>query len=373
MSWTKVLDQNRVKEILISSINRKRIAHAYLFSGAEGSGKYAMALELAKVLNCGQMDSQACDHCSNCQKIKSLQHPNLKIVFPLPVGKNEKSNDPPTAKLDDDVISLIHEQTKLKSQNPYHIISIPKANTIKINSIREIRREAALSLFGAGKKVFIIVDAEKMNEEASNALLKTLEEPHEDTLLILLTAYPDLLLQTIISRCQHIRFDPLSEETIQKALQGERGLEHDRAKAISRTAKSNYSRALQCIDNDLLGRQQFVVELFRVMLFKTRSELVGKIEEIMKTYKKYEIEEMLVLLGQWLNDAMKLSGGTIKGVGDESLSKFVVKYPRWNYSFSHESIERAVSLLNKNVYIPLILLDLTFKLKRCIDSPSGND
>lgn len=373
MSWTKVLNQTRVKEILISSVNRKRLAHAYLFSGPEGSGKFAMSLEVAKVLNCEQVDSQACDKCSNCNNIQSLQHPNLNIIFPLPIGKNEKSSDSPIAKLSDDDISLIHEQTKLKSQNPYHIISIPKANAIKINSIREIRREAAMSLFGLGKKVFIIIDAEKMNEESSNALLKTLEEPHEDTLLILLTAYPDLLLQTIISRCQHIRFDPLCEQTILKALQEERGLKYDKAKTIARTAKSNYSRALQYIDTDLLDRQQYTVELFRVMLFKSRSELIREIEKIMKTQKKHEIEEILELLAQWLYDAMKLSEGTVNGAGEESLKRFVAKYPKWNYSFSNESIERAISLLNKNVYIPLILLDLAFKFKRCIGFTSGND
>ncbi len=367
MSWTKVIDQTRVKEIIISSLNRNRLAHAYLFSGPEGSGKFAMAIEIAKVLNCERANCQACDNCSNCKNIQFLQHSNLNLIFPLPVGKNEKSNDSPTNKLSDDVISLIHEQTKLKSQNPYHIISIPKANAIKINSIREIRREAAMSLSGRGKKVFIIIDAEKMNEEASNALLKTLEEPHEDTLLILLTAHPDLLLQTIISRCQHIRFDSLNEDTIQKVLHEERGIEHDRAKVIARIAKSNFSRALQYIDTDLLSRQQFAVDLFRIMLFKSRQELVGKIEQIMKTYMKAEIEEMLVILSQWLNDAMKLSEGIVNNVEDESLNKFVVKYPRWNYSISHELIERAVSLINKNVYIPLILIDLTIKIKRCTD------
>jgi len=100
-------------------------------------------------------------------KVDILQHPNMHLVFSLPVGKNEKYGDSPLAKLAEEEIAVIREQIRMKAGNSYHTIQIPKANTIKINSVREIRREVALTAFAQGKKVFIVLDAENLNDEAS--------------------------------------------------------------------------------------------------------------------------------------------------------------------------------------------------------------
>src|SRR5512140_2087223 len=174
MSWQSVIGQHRVKELLVSTLRRNRLAHAYVFSGPEGVGKDAAAIELAKVLNCDAQGTEACDSCPSCLKFASLQHPNLHLVFALPVGKGEKLGDGPLAKLSEEDVAAVQEQVSRKARDPYHILSVPRATTIKINSIRELRKESALSAFSQGKKVFLIVDAENLNDEASNAILKTL-------------------------------------------------------------------------------------------------------------------------------------------------------------------------------------------------------
>lgn len=367
MSWTSIVNQSRVKDLLVASIKRKRLAHAYLFSGPAGSGKYATAIELAKVVNCEHSESETCGKCSDCSKFDSLQHPNVKLIFQLPVGKGEKAGEDPIAKLSDDEISIIREQINLKARNPYHPVSIPKANTIKVNSIREIRRESSLSAFGKGKKVFIIIDAETMNDESSNALLKTLEEPHEDTLLILTTSNPDALLPTLVSRCQHIRFDSLSDDIIIEALQERKGIPPAQAKTIARLVNGNYSRALQYMDASFHERQEYAVDFLRSMLFKSRRGLMSEIENIMSEYQKPDVRDMFRLMEQWLHDAMMLQQGigSDPDSGDyESLKKFISVYPDWDYPSACESLERAVSLLDKNVYIPLIVLDLSARLKK---------
>ena len=374
MSWTTIINQARVKELLIASLKRKRLAHAYLFSGPAGSGKYAAAIELARIVNCDNSETEACGACSNCLKFDSLQHPDVKLIFSLPVGKGEKAGDAPLAKLSDDDITVIHEQINLKAQNSYHQITIPRANTIKVNSIREIRRESSLSAFGKGKKVFIIIDAETMNDESSNAILKTLEEPHEDTHLILTSSNADALLPTIISRCQHIRFDPLSESIIAEALIERKGIPTERAKTIARLANGNYSRALQYIDTSFETRQVYAVEFFRAMIFKPRKVLSGEIDKIMSEYQKSDLKDMFHLMEQWLHDAMLLQQGlvAVPTIGnDESLRKFITIYPDWDYASANESLERAVSLLDKNVYIPLIVLDLSARLKKHVGASSS--
>ncbi len=368
MSWSDVIGQKRVKDILKTSLERDRIAHAYLFIGKEGSGKFAVALELAKILNCEKKSSESCGMCSSCKKFETLQHPNLKLIFPLPVGRGEKSNDPPLAKLTDNEVADIQEQIALKAKNPYHKIEIERANVIKINSIREIRRQASMSLFGSGKKVFIIIDAEKMNDESSNALLKTLEEPHPDTLLILLTASVHSLLPTIISRCQLIRFDPLSDDVIAEALKKNKNIDFEKAKIVARLANGNYTKALLYIDTDYEDRMNRAVALLRAMLLKSRIAIMNEIESLIADYQKPEIEDVLHLMQQWLQEAMlnkERVVNNIKPSSGEIIERFLTSYPDWDYPRSFDAIDRAISLLSKNVYIPLILIDLSFKIKQC--------
>src|SRR5947207_1199986 len=110
MTWNTVIGQHGVKRILRSSIEGNRLAHAYLFSGPDGFGKSAAAIELAKTLNCETGTADACGKCRSCTKFASLQHPNLRLVYPLPVGKGEKNGDDPFAKMSDDDIALIQEE-----------------------------------------------------------------------------------------------------------------------------------------------------------------------------------------------------------------------------------------------------------------------
>ena len=107
----------------------------------------------------------------------SFQHPNIKLVFALPAGKNEKNGDDPINVLSDAQVADVRNQIQIKAKDPYYHIEIAKANFIKINSVRDIKREAGMSRIEEGRKIIIIFNADMMNAEASNSLLKTLEEP----------------------------------------------------------------------------------------------------------------------------------------------------------------------------------------------------
>ncbi|MBI4549249.1 MAG: DNA polymerase III subunit delta' [Ignavibacteriae bacterium] len=376
MSWSSIVGQDQVKRILRASIERGRVAHAYLFTGPEGVGKDAMAIELAKVLNCERGRSEACDTCSSCQKIHILQHPNVPLVFALPVGKNEKYGDPPLEKLGDEEIAFIQEQLRLKAENTYHEIIISKAKNIKINSIREIRRESVLTSYSKGKKVFIIIEAEKMSDDAANALLKTLEEPHEDTVLILTTSYPDRLLPTIVSRCQYIQFSYLREDELCHALQERDNLPVNQAQDIARLANGNYARALQWIYSSLQVHRNEAVEFLRTVLHRSRAELLREIERIVAEYEKQELEQFLSLLQGWIRDAMIVQEGksdTVNVDETNAIRKFVAHYSHLDYSQAIAVVDRAISLLSKNVYIPLVLLNLAIDLRRIIFSSTQKE
>jgi DNA polymerase III subunit delta' len=374
MSWESVIGQQRVKKLLQSAIEREHLAHALLFFGPEGAGQDAVALELAKVLNCASHASVACDHCPDCLKNAEMQHPNVQLIFPLPVGKNEEAGDLPMAKLSPTELELVREQLRLKTANPYHAIVILKATLIKVNSIRDIRRSASMSAFSEGKKVYIISSADKMNDEAANALLKTLEEPLHDTVIILTTANPDQLLPTIVSRCQRIRFDKLSEADIRDGLVSRFNLDPEKAELLAEVAAGSYTRAVELIDADLSVYRDEIVDFLRTMLYRSREEFLKAIEEMTVGADRKEIERSLVLLQAWFHDALIAREGVHVRkhlTENTTLRKFIEVHPYADYGKVHEILSEAISSVNKNVYIPLILTVLAFKLRTNILSRSA--
>src|SRR5512146_868617 len=117
MGWNAVIGQERVKDLLKRSLERRQLAHAYLFYGIRGVGKQAMAIEFAKTVLCQNAKVEACGECLSCRKAANLQHPDLNIVVPLPVGKNEKTGDDPIEVLETDQVQTITEQFALKSKD----------------------------------------------------------------------------------------------------------------------------------------------------------------------------------------------------------------------------------------------------------------
>src|SRR6266446_7424410 len=190
--FSKLIGNDEVKESLRRLLAGGRLPGSMLFTGDEGIGKKLFALELAKALNCRQRNGvEACDECTSCKRIS-------------------RSTFPPFGKDDDDKERLIwSEHADVAMVRPYKQI-------IRVGPMRELEREANFRPFEGAARIFIVEDAEYMNESASNALLKTLEEPEPTSHLILTTANPTALLATIRSRCQTIRFGSISAKEIEK-------------------------------------------------------------------------------------------------------------------------------------------------------------
>lgn len=369
MSWNSIIAQQRAKKILMNAVSSGRVSHAYLFYGPAGVGKDAVAIEFAKVLNCDVGGDTSCDSCDSCSRFRSLQHPNLVLVFPVPLGKGEKAGDSPLAKLSQEDLDNVREQVKLKAADHYYAINVPRATTIKVNSIRSVKREASLTPYRKGTKVTIIICAEQMNEESSSALLKTLEEPIENTVFILTTAQRDQLFPTVISRCQGIRFDPLTENEITLYLQEKHGVESSRAKLVGRLAHGSLSRALKLLDADLQEQREKTLQYLRTLYAGDEVQFSRQIEDMVRDYDRNEIEQFLQILQLWIRDAFCLKEGfdSIVNIDQrDSIERFVKNFPRLHYEETLERIDHAISLLNRNVYIPLILTTLSLDIKNAI-------
>jgi DNA polymerase III subunit delta' len=369
MSWSSIIGQERIKNQLRQLLKSRQIAHAYLFYGPEGIGKDALAIEFAKAMNCEVGGTEACDKCNNCRRIDAFQHPNIKLVFALPAGKGEKTGDDPVGVLTESQVADVREQMLLKAKDPYHRIEIQKANFIKINSVRDIKREASMSRTEEGNKIFIIFNADMMNAEASNSLLKTLEEPLPGVILLLTTSAKDQLLPTIISRCQLLQCDVLQEAEIESALASREGADQPVSRLAAQLAQGSYGNARRLSSLNMIEERQDVVEFMRLLLSKNRAPLIDAIDELASSSDRPGIERWLRLLQSWLRDALLLQQNAQAPLLDDeknSMKNFVTKFGHANLIASIQTVEKAIAHLDKNVYLHLVLTILAIDLRKLI-------
>jgi DNA polymerase-3 subunit delta' len=369
MAWDSVIGQYRVKELLRRSIERGTIAHAYLFSGTEGIGKDALALEFAKVLNCVDQTTAACGVCPSCLQAGAFHHPNINFITALPVGKGENQGDDPVSVLSDDQVEEYRSALEEKARDAYRRIELDKANFIKINSIRQIKRETAMALSRSGKKIFIISGAERMNADASNSLLKTLEEPPNDTVLLLTTAEKNRLLPTILSRCQLLHCDALTEQEISSALTARDGIEEKQAYIAAELSNGSYSVARELSEGDIARERQEVLTFLRLVVGNQKIQSARFVEAFVNERGKKSLERWLGQLQAWLREVMLLreTKEHQTGVNDrESQEKFVDRFRNADLPRAISAVETAIVHLHKNVYLPLVFLRLHTELRKYI-------
>jgi DNA polymerase-3 subunit delta' len=385
MAWSSVIGQDRIKSILQRAIVEGRVAHAYCLWGAEGVGKDALALEFAKTLNCESptVDGStvnACGKCKSCLQAASLQHPNIQLIFSLPAAKSGSSDDDsPILKLSDEQISVIQEQMRQKAENPYHNITIPSATQIRIASIRDVKKNISMSASQRGRRVVIISEADVMTMEAANAFLKTLEEPNANVTIILTSSRREQLLQTILSRCQQLRCDPLSDADIARALEERHGLAPAEARLLARLADGSYSKAVELMSEDVRQLRVDVVNVLRVMLTPRGFilKITQEIEAMAQDRDRAKVERMLVLLLLWMRDAFALSVSdneeAIVNIDQiEDVRRFVGRFgTRDNLDAAARAIEHAVELLRRNVSMTLLLIKLTLDLRAIFKTSSS--
>jgi len=294
-----------------------------------------------------------------------LQHPDIRLISALPVGKNEESDDGPLEKLTPKQISEIREELGAKAADPYYKIAVSGATVIKISSIREVRRLASMSTDNNCKRVFILSDADTMNDPSANALLKTLEEPSGQTMLILTSSRRDALPETIVSRCQQVRFDLLTEEEIADALVARHGVDGQRAGLIARLANGSYARAAGLLQTDLNEERDAVVDFLLDVVMAKHDRVVDAVDELAQGKDRERVERFLTLMLVWFRDALVLQqGARVINVDQEvRLTKFLDKFPHSDLHQILTDIERALSLLDRNIYIRLVLLNLALQLQ----------
>lgn len=228
-----VKGQDRVDELLSRSFSKGRLAHAYLFAGPSGVGRFTAALELAAAWMCREEKNGYCGECRNCLRVFKFQHPDVRLTIP------ELGSTRP-----EDIAELLQS----RADDGITPIRLPGNIRIGIDRIREMGERLAKKAFEDKGHIEIIPDADTMGVEAANALLKTLEEPPDETVIILISSRWSALLPTVRSRSHLIRFRRVPEDTIRDILMDRLSLEEE-AYDIARTSDGRPGIALLKANN----------------------------------------------------------------------------------------------------------------------------
>ena len=258
-----IVGQEQLKEHLENAIRLNKVSHAYIINGERSSGKEFIAKTFAMALQCeNREDMEPCQECHSCKQALSANHP--------------------------DIIFISHE----------------KPNTISVDDIRsQINGDVAIKPYSGPKKIYIMNDGEKMTVQAQNALLKTLEEPPEYAVIIILTSNVNAFLPTIVSRCVVLNMKPVKDEQIKNYLMEEMEIPNYKADICVAFARGNVGKARLLAKSEEFDKvKEEAITLLKCINDMEIHEIVAAIKKINEY--KFDVNDYLDILSIWYRDVL---------------------------------------------------------------------
>jgi len=348
-----IIGQQRTKDFLASLASSERVPHALLFLSKTGGGGLALATAFAQLLQCERISSisqfpnfQPCGECSACRKASHYTHPDIHFSFPT-VGTNAVSTD------------FLKEWRSFLSETPYADVNTwlqrlgadNKQGNINKEECNAILKKLSLKAFEGRYKILLMWLPEYLGKEG-NRLLKLIEEPPEQTIFLLVAENQDLILSTILSRCQLVKLDPLSDEEVANGLVQDRGINLERARQIAFLSGGDFGAALAAADAPVTDDAQLLLDWLRKCWRGHAVEMVRWTEDFAKLgrenqkqflhYGLHFLREMLVLVaappGPPMKEGVRLRPEELATA--QNMAKVL----------DFEKIAQIVGLLNDNIY-----------------------
>lgn len=260
MSFDHILGQERAKTILQHGLRADKVSHAYLFSGPEGTGRFETAITFAKALFCEQRQDDCCNECLSCRKIEHGNHPDVHVIE-------------------------------------------PEGQSIKIEQIRDLQREFSYRTSPSSRKVYIMKNADKMTVQASNSLLKFLEEPMSPTVAILIAEHGQTMLPTIVSRSQWVPFSPQDPKLIYDRLLQD-GVSPTLARCAVQLVNGLGQGRELCQQNWFAEVRNVMLQLGKECTGKTAVALLTAQQRIFKTELAEHVDMILRMFHLWFRDML---------------------------------------------------------------------
>lgn len=370
MRFLDVIGQKSIIKKLISSIRNNRVSHAQLFLGKNGYGTYALALAYAQYINCeNQFDDDSCGRCSNCLKMLKLEHPDVHFTFPIIASDHIK-----TSKL------FAKEWIKFSLNNKYfdlanwykYIKKTDKTGGIYVSEANDINKKIHLKPSIGKYKIVVIWQADMMNLEVSNKLLKNIEEPPSKTIFILISEKEEKLLTTIKSRTQLIKIPAIENEKLKNQLL-KTTTTHIDINDIVKVAEGDYIKAKALLDND---NNEFFNEFISWMRFCVKKDVysvVQWVKNFTNNGKEFQ-KEFLIYCLHFFRQAL------VKNYNDDELVRIIGEEAKFNANFTnfihhenimklHELFNEAYTHIDRNGNQKIIFLDLSFHIFKILKKP----
>jgi len=334
--FKKVLGQEGAKKFFQSVLKEDKLSHAYILTGPAGVGKFLFARELAAVLLCEKQSG--CGQCRNCLRVTHGNHPSIRL-FETPKGKKN----------------------------------------IGIDMVRDLEHEIRLKPFEGKYKIFIINDTETLSEEAANALLKTLEEPPDYSLLLLVAAQTGSLPTTVLSRCQIVRFQPLPEKIVGEILAKHQKLSAAELKILVTLAGGSPGQALRLYEKGFTEQRHQLIQGLLSTRLNGRSggqEKSGMIDDIIHFAKRAkeneeiraDVAQQFKIISLFLRDLLLMKSGItaaerlFNADKRDLLQKAKSVFPVDRLNRALEQLLQAEQYLHQNLNIRLVVANTVLNL-----------
>lgn len=356
MRFSDIIGQQELKRHLTDSIDKGRISHAQLFTGKAGAGTLPLAIAYAQYLNCpNRKDGDSCGVCPSCQQIAQSAHPDVHFIYPV----NKQGKKSGEVVLSAEFLPLWREIMSQSGgyftrQEWYEKLDLGKTlqGVISAKEADEIIRRLSFKSFQSKYKVVIIWQAETMNEEAANKILKILEEPWENTIFLLVAERSDLLLKTILSRTQETSVPSLKVEDLTALSHGS---EQER-RNMARLAAGDLIQMRRMVqgEGDELREECFELfcRLMRLSYNDKHLELLDWADEVAQLSREQQ-RQMLTHSSRLLREAYMLHAGLgqisyLWGEEAKFCNNFAPFIGNQNIEILISEIESAMRQINQN-------------------------
>lgn len=363
----KCIYTSKAWNILSDAFKQKKTSSTYLLYGKEGIGRWLHAVAFTALLNCESVIEEnslfkPCGSCSNCVHIFNLNFDSFKIVLPIPPHENKL----------DKAIDYTLEAVQLKKKEPYTLLTSAKTTNIPISLAREIKKKLALRHDKGQIRVVLFYKMEQMRKNSADALLKMIEEPPSDTVIILIADKPDSLLPTIQSRSQKIKIPMVSAEHIKEYLLDNFDITDYQASLLSKISEGSIGQALvylESIGKDENNRRSVYFLIFKSLFNESGAGILAYMNDLLNLRDRSEILAMLrlwqMLIRDSANFAVMQDENEICNIDFDSEIKELASF----FKSSELSLKMAEAIkitladLERNVHIQGALMALGLKLK----------
>ncbi len=328
MTYKEIFGQDNIVSHLKEAVAQKKTSHAYIFCGEDGSGKRMMAECFSQALVCESGSGVACGECKACRESMSGNHPDIKYV------------------------------------------THAKPRIISVDEIREqLNNDMVIKPYNGGKKIYIIDEAEKLNEQAQNAMLKTIEEPPEYGVVVLLVNNAGALLPTIRSRCIQLNFKPVSRRIVKEMLVKDHGISDYMADVAASFADGIPGRAIDFAESQAFSEMKSeVVSVLRRVDKMDAGDIYLAAKSWNEVKAKDELKERLQLITLWYRDVLvaKSTGDGGRLTFSDEQNEIMAQAERYSYQSLMTKIEEAQKARDRlmvSVNADATLMVLFFKLR----------